>query len=73
LRLPEVRHLRILIGHGINNTAVPLELARQDFRLLYTAGLSIQMHTYPVNHGVHLHMLRDINRWVMHTISTEEA
>jgi phospholipase/carboxylesterase len=73
LRLPEVRHLRILIGHGVNNTVVPLELARQDFRLLYTAGLSIQMHTYPVNQGIHLDMLRDINRWVMQSINTEEA
>jgi predicted esterase len=73
LRLPEVRHLRILIGHGVNNSVVPLEWARQDFRLLYTAGLSIQMHTYPVNHGIHLDMLRDINRWVMQKIITEEA
>ncbi len=72
LRLPEVRHLRILIGHGVANTVVPLDLARQDFRLLYTAGLSIRMHTYAVNHGIHLDMLRDINRWVMQAIHDEE-
>jgi phospholipase/carboxylesterase len=73
LRLPEVRHLRVLIGHGTHNSVVPLELARQDFRLLYTAGLSIDMHTYAVNHGIHLDMLRDINRWIMHAINAEEA
>lgn len=72
LRLEEVRHLRILIGHGIANTVVPLELARQDFRLLYTAGLSIRMHSYAINHGIHLDMLRDINRWIMQAINDEE-
>jgi phospholipase/carboxylesterase len=65
LRLPEVRQLRVFIGHGIANAVVPMSLARSDFRLLYTAGLSVAMHTYPANHRLHYHMLRDINRWVM--------
>src|SRR5205807_3802570 len=33
LRLPEVRDLRVFIGHGIANAVVPLGLARNDFRL----------------------------------------
>ena len=70
LRLPEIRRLRVLIGHGVANTVVPLEWARQDFRLLYTAGLSIRMHSYAVNHGIHLDMLRDINRLVMQATTT---
>jgi phospholipase/carboxylesterase len=73
LRLPEVRRLRVLIGHGVANSIVPLEMARQDYRLLYTAGLSIDLHTYPVNQGIHLDMLRDINRWVMQAIHAEEG
>jgi phospholipase/carboxylesterase len=72
LRLAEVRRLRVLIGHGLTNEVVPLEMARQDFRLLYTAGLSIRMHTYSTNHGIHRDMLRDINRWVMQSINDEE-
>jgi len=72
MRLPEVRRLRVLIGHGIANAVVPLEWARQDFRLLYTAGLSVRMHTYAANHRIHGDMLRDINRWVMQAISDEE-
>ena len=72
LRLPEVRRLRVLIGHGIANAVVPLELARQDFRLLYTAGLSVRMHTYAANHRIHCDMLRDINRWVMQAISDDD-
>jgi phospholipase/carboxylesterase len=73
LRLPEVRKLRVLIGHGIANAIVPLSLARNDFRLLYTAGLAVRMHTYAANHRIHRHMLRDIDRWVMEAIALEEA
>jgi phospholipase/carboxylesterase len=72
-RLPEVRRLRVLIGHGIANSIVPLSMARNDFRLLYTAGLDVRMHTYPANHRIHRDMLRDIDRWVIQAIHDEEA
>jgi phospholipase/carboxylesterase len=65
LRLPEVRQLRILIGHGIANAVVPLSHARADARLLYAAGLAVRLHTYPATHRLHPDMLRDANRWVM--------
>jgi phospholipase/carboxylesterase len=65
LRLPEVRSLRAFIGHGIANSIVPLSLARADRRLLYSAGLEVEMHTYPTNHRLHAHMLRDVNRWLI--------
>jgi phospholipase/carboxylesterase len=72
LRLPEVRKLRVLIGHGIANAIVPISMARSDFRLLYTAGLSVRMLTYAANHRIHRDMLRDINRWVMKHVNDEE-
>jgi phospholipase/carboxylesterase len=65
LRFPEVRQLSVFIGHGIANAVVPLSMARADHRLLYTAGLSVQLHTYPATHRLHANMLRDVNRWVM--------
>jgi phospholipase/carboxylesterase len=71
LRLPEVRSLRVLIGHGIANAIVPLGLARNDYRLLYTAGLDVRMLTYAANHRIHPDMLRDIDRWIMHRIHEE--
>ncbi len=73
LRLPEVRRLRVLIGHGIANAIVPLSLARSDYRLLYAAGLDVRLHTYPANHRIHRDMLRDIDRWVIQAIYDEEA
>jgi phospholipase/carboxylesterase len=70
-RYPEVRGMRVLIGHGIANAIVPLSLARSDFRLLYTAGLNVEMRTYPSTHRIHLDMLHDINRWVIGHINEE--
>src|SRR5262249_34532940 len=65
LRLPDVRQLRVLIGHGIANALVPLAMAQADYRLLYAAELSIFMHTYPATHRLHPNMLRDVNRWII--------
>jgi phospholipase/carboxylesterase len=72
LRLPDVRKLRVLIGHGIANSVVPLTLAKQDQRLFYTAGLDVDMHTYPTTHRIHAEMLRDVDRWVQDHINTED-
>jgi phospholipase/carboxylesterase len=71
LRLPQVRSLRVLIGHGIANPITPLTLAREDHRLLYTAGLNVDFHTYPTTHRIHPDMLRDINRWVVDRCNDE--
>ncbi|HEV3204443.1 MAG TPA: hypothetical protein VGY77_08675 [Gemmataceae bacterium] len=64
-RLPQIRSLHVFMGHGLANAVVPHAIARKNFQLLYTAGLPIQMHTYPTTHRLHLDMLRDINRWIM--------
>lgn len=65
LRLPDIRKLRIFIGHGIANALMPLSLAKSDHKLLYTAGLNVNWQTYLTNHRLHPDMLRDINRWVI--------
>jgi phospholipase/carboxylesterase len=71
LRLPEVRKLRVLIGHGLANAVVPLSMARDDARLLYTAGLDVRLRTYAATHRIHPDMLRDVDRWVMGHINDE--
>jgi phospholipase/carboxylesterase len=71
LRLPEVRGLRVLIGHGLANAVVPLALARADFRLFFSAGLDVTLHAYPTTHRIHPDMLRDLDAWVMQRINDE--
>ena len=70
-RWPEIRPLRAFVGHGIANPFVPLSSARQDCRLLYTAGVDVQMHTYLSTQRLHPDMLRDVNRWIIAAINAE--
>jgi len=64
-RLPEMCALKVFIGHGIANSRVPSSLVRQDQRLLYSAGVDVEMNTYPTNNRLHPDMLRDVNRWII--------
>ncbi len=65
LRLPETRALRVFIAHGIANSVVPFGMARDDYRLLASAGVPVAFHSYPTNHRLHSDMLRDLNRWMV--------
>ena len=60
-----------LIAHGIANAVVPLALAREDCRLLNSAGVSVTMNTYPTNHRLHPDMLTDLNRWIIERCNAE--
>ena len=70
-RMAEIRNLKVFIGHGIANVAVPLTNARRNARLLYTAGIDVRVHTYATTHRLHPDMLRDANRWVMEQVNAE--
>jgi phospholipase/carboxylesterase len=72
LRFTEVRPLKVFIGHGLANAVVPLPLARQDARLLYTAGINVDFRSYATTHRIHPDMLRDVNRWVMGHVNGDE-
>jgi phospholipase/carboxylesterase len=70
--LPKVRGLKVFVGHGIANAVAPMALARQDAKLLYTAGVDVKMKTYPTTHKLHPDMLKDANKWVMEQITADE-
>ncbi len=70
-RWPEVRQLRAFVGHGIANSLISLGTVRDDCRLLYSAGIDVQMHTYPTTQRFHPDMLRDVNRWIISAINAE--
>jgi phospholipase/carboxylesterase len=72
LRLPDVRQLKVLIGHGYANACIPMAMARADYRLLYSAGLAVSLHTYPTTHKLHPAMLRDVNRWIIDQFTDPE-
>lgn len=66
----EVRGVRVFVGHGANNPAVPAAAARRAARRLSAAGTEVRFATYPAAHGVHPDMLRDANRWIMGAVNT---
>ncbi len=72
-RFPDVRQLKVFIGHGATNPVLPLETARRDFRVLYGAGANVQFQTYPTTEQMHPHMFRDVNRWIMKNVHAELA
>jgi phospholipase/carboxylesterase len=71
LRLPAARSLQVFIGHGIANSVVPTSMVRTDHRLLYAAGMDVEMHSYATNHRLHADMLRDVNRWIIRRCTNE--
>ena len=73
LRLPAARSLQVFIGHGIANSVVPASMVRADRRLLYAAGVDVEMKSYATNHRLHADMLRDVNRWIITQISGPNA
>jgi phospholipase/carboxylesterase len=73
LRLAEIRKLRVFIGHGIANALTPLSMAKNDQKLLYTAGMGVDFNTYLTNHRLHPDMLRDVNRWVIGHCNQDES
>lgn len=70
-RFPDVRTLKVFIGHGIENTERPLAEARGDYRSLYNSGIDARFHTYSTTHRVHPDMLRDMNRWIIGHLTEE--
>lgn len=66
-----LRQLRVFVGHGTANPFAPIGLARQDFRLLYTAGLPVKFKTYTTTHRLHADMLRDVDRWIQAAIEAD--
>lgn len=65
-----VRGMKVMIGHGIANAVVPCSAARRDYSTLYAAGADVQMNTYATTHRLHPHMLRDVNRWVIGSVTS---
>lgn len=72
-RLGAVRNLPVLIGHGLENQVVPYTAAQRDYRLLYAAGANVRLVGYDTNHKVHPNMLRDVNRWIINSVTAEST
>lgn len=61
--------LRMFVGHGEGNPAVPVASARRAARALTRAGAAVRFGAYPAADHVTEDALRDVNRWIMSTVN----
>lgn len=64
-RLEDRSRMGVFIGHGSQNRTVPLERARQSYRVLRAAGLNVDLREYASTHRICPTMLRDVDRWLI--------
>src|SRR5258708_1327130 len=64
-RSQQSRQPRVFTAPGNKSRVPPPDPRRRDFRLLYGAGVDVELHTYAIGNTVHPYMFRDINRWIM--------
>jgi len=72
-RLPEARKLSVLIIHGLRNRLVPVAEALSAYRVLYTAGLRVNLKYVNHGHRIGVATLRLLNSWIMHLVPTSTA
>jgi phospholipase/carboxylesterase len=69
-RLHAVRKLPLLMLAGQQSSQYPEAQTCDDLRLLYTAGMSVNLRLYPCGDEIDPHMLTDLDRWIMHQITS---
>ena len=67
---PYIAGTVLTLGKG--KDIVVLDLAKQDYRLFYTAGLQVEFRSYTTTYRIHPEMLRDVDRWVQDHILEED-
>ncbi len=67
-RLAEVRRLPVMLATGRDSTQYPPERVCENLRLLYSAGMSVNLRQYPCGHELTTLMLSDTDRWIMEQI-----
>src|SRR5262249_29867745 len=72
-RMKACRDLPILAVHGAWNAKHPLARARREVNALRAGGLRIAFQSYPCNHRLNSHMLRDVDRWLMNHCTSQPA
>lgn len=72
-RLNQTRKIPVFMGHGVQNQAVTMAQAKQDHRLLYTAGMDVEFKSYDTTDRLKPAMMHDIDKWIMKRILTDEA
>ena len=61
--------LPVFYGHGRHDPLIPIALAEQSRDRISEAGVDVEWHSYPVEHGIDLDELADIQRWLLRVLT----
>ena len=71
LRLIEARQIPLFIARGRKSPLYSSEIACDDLRLLYSAGMSLTLKEYPGQDVCRPQVLGDIDRWIMEVLADQ--
>jgi len=54
----------VFVGHGTADMVVPMMMGERTTAALRGAGMQVEWHTYPAQHGVHPREIADIGAWL---------
>jgi len=63
------RRTPVFIAHGESDPVVPLARGQEARDTLLADGHPVQWHSYPMKHGMCLHELRDLQRWLLQVLA----
>ena len=66
---PDNTGLPVFYGHGRNDPLIPIHLAGQSRDRLSETGVDMEWHSYPVEHGLDMEELTDIQRWLARVLA----
>jgi phospholipase/carboxylesterase len=56
--------LSIFIGHGINDTMIPVNAAKKTLKILKSLGFNPEYHEYVMGHEINNMEINDIRKWL---------
>lgn len=72
VRLVDARRLQVFLACGRHSDVYPTATACDNLRLIYTAGMDVDLREYPCGHEIMPDMLAAMDRWMMDRVLAEE-
>ena len=72
-QLSAIRRLQVFLATGRDSQQYAEQLVCENLRLLYTAGMKVNLRQYPCGDELTENMLADMDRWIMDQLSATTA
>jgi phospholipase/carboxylesterase len=67
--LSQIRQLKVFLATGRDSVRYPQHVVCENLRLLYTAGMAVNLRQYPCGDELTTLMLSDMDRWIMEQVA----